>query len=97
MHKAEIANHVHNPEFFVACRRLHYLFGRWHFNQRSELQLRADWDNVLRVILHRARRLLRHGTHRDEDHENTSKGYDAFHGGAPYWLLLVGDVANLRG
>ena len=62
MHKAEVADHVDNPEILVARGCLHDLFGRGQFNQGCVFDLGADGNDVLRVILHRACGLLAEGS-----------------------------------
>ena len=62
MDEAEVAHHIHDPEILVAGRGLHDLLGRGKFDQRRVLELRVDRDDVLRVVLHGARRrILRDG------------------------------------
>src|ERR1017187_3138071 len=50
------------PEVLVACGGFHDLFGRRQFDQGCVFQLGADRNDVLRVILHSARRVLGEST-----------------------------------
>ena len=59
MHEAEVPDDIHDPELLVASGRLDDLLGRRQFDQGCVFHLGADRDDVLRVILHRARGLLR--------------------------------------
>ena len=54
VNEAEVADHIHNPEILVAGRGLHDLLGGRDNDEGRVLHLRADGDDVLRVIGHSA-------------------------------------------
>ena len=63
MHKAEIADHIHNPEVFVARGGLHDLFSGWQLDQSRVFQLCVGGDDVLGMVLDGAGGcILRRGT-----------------------------------
>ena len=82
MDKAKVAHHVDNPEVLVARGRFHDLLRRRQLNQGGELHLGPNGDNVLRVILDRARRVLcgdTQGTRQEDEDYNVGGQVRAAH------------------
>src|SRR5712692_2742209 len=97
MHKAEVADHVHNPEILVASGRFHDLFGGGQFNKGRVFQLRADRNDVLGVILHRARGILRYEADGRNDQQTIDNPFQMVHSISPLLFVVGVDPASARG
>src|SRR6266568_625615 len=78
MHGAKVPDHIDDPEFFVARRGFHDLFGGRKFDQRRVFQLRMDWHDVLRVILHSTRRGVLRLRRKRRERDSEQSDEDAF-------------------
>src|SRR6202044_1534108 len=97
MHEAEVADHVHDPELLVASGCFKNLFCGWQLNKGRVFQLRADRNDVLGVILHRARGILRYESDRRNDQQTSDNPFQMGHSTSPLWFVVAVDLANVRG
>src|SRR5579862_1475144 len=101
MHKAEVTDHIHNPEVLVASGGLHDLLGRGKLDQCGVLQLCMDRNYILRMVLDGAGGCVLRGTNRWNS-EGNRRDEDEFavHAATPWEksaltpCLLFGSIGN---